>query len=551
MNSAKRAGTKSNMIRQTLRTRRVPRWTPLLIAMFCPMGVSTCLRGDDTESQRYQLTDIHPSGIGGTIIMHGAGEVSEAMINEFATAAGGPDARLFVITFNGPQDDRRRGEEIAAASEENHRWGAIDAESLHLVQVSHPEDLKIPDLIEPLHEATGVWFEEGYLSDCDWTSDALKDALQSVLDRGGIISGTGCIALLADRYTIDIAGETRTLPGLGLMPQVAITLSESPLAGYVSLHVEPNTIAFIHERTIGVVGNGSVKVTPHYHVSTSDDVRYMRDGDIADLTALRRMCTLGPRFRRADEEPAACEVPSGSLMIVGGGGFTDEMLNRFVELAGGESANIVVVPSAEEDPQIFGRHDVQQFLDAGAASAVVLHTHDRAVADSDEFIAPLADATGIWFGGGRQWRLLDAYTGTRTETAMREVLERGGVIGGSSAGATIQGDYLVRGNPLGNTDMMSAGYEDGFCFLPGCAIDQHFTARNRHPDMALFKKHLPLMLGIGIDETTALVVSGRSAEVMGHGKVFFYDGATSDLCEQRTEVSAGQVYDLIEQQILE
>jgi cyanophycinase-like exopeptidase len=133
---------------------------------------------------------------------------------------------------------------------------------------------------------------------------------------------------------------------------------------------------------------------------------------------------------------------------------------------------------------------------------------------------------------------------------MREVLERGGVIGGSSAGATIQGDYLVRGNPLGNTDMMSAGYEDGFCYVPGCAIDQHFTSRNRHPDMALLKTHLPLLLGIGIDETTAIVVTGHSAEVMGQGKVYFYDGTSSAQAEQRTEVSAGQTYDLIEREII-
>jgi cyanophycinase len=262
------------------------------------------------------------------------------------------------------------------------------------------------------------------------------------------------------------------------------------------------------------------------------------------------MCTLGARFLR-DEEPAVCEVPSGALMLVGGGGFTDEMLNRFVELAGGASARIVVIPTAEEDPQLVGRADIQQFLDSGAASAVVLHTHDRATADSDEFIAPLGDATGIWFGGGRQWRLLDAYTGTKTEAAMRAVLERGGVIGGSSAGATIQADYLVRGDPLDNIDIMAAGYEDGFCYLPGCAVDQHFTSRDRHPDMVLLNRHIPRLLGIGIDETTALVVTGHVAQVMGVGNVYFFDGTSHDQAEQRTEVSAGQTYDLIERRILE
>jgi cyanophycinase len=310
-------------------------------------------------------------------------------------------------------------------------------------------------------------------------------------------------------------------------------------------------VAFIHQRTIGVVGKGAVHIAPHYHVQNDGDVLRLTDSQIADCTALRRMCTLGPRFRRIDDEPPVCEVPDGSLMIVGGGGFTDEMLNRFVELAGGEEARIVIVPSAEENPQVIDRQDASDFLNAGAESAVVLHTSDRIVADSDEFIEPLRDATGIWFGGGRQWRLLDAYTGTKTEQAMREVIERGGVIGGSSAGATIQGDYLVRGNPLGNADMMSAGYEDGFCYLPGTAIDQHFTSRNRHPDMVLLKQHLPRLLGVGIDETTALIVTGARAEVIGQGKVFFYDGDSADQAGQRTEVASGQAYDLLERRLID
>src|SRR6185503_9721117 len=113
--------------------------------------------------------------------------------------------------------------------------------------------------------------------------------------------------------------------------------------------------------------------------------------------------------------------------------------------------------------------------------------------------------------------------GTKLPALFRDVLARGGVIGGSSAGATIQGDYLVRGAPAGPNIMMCEGYERALGFLPGVAIDQHFSARNRFKDMTAFMARYPQYLGIGIDESTALVVQGSTAEVLGRGKVHFYD----------------------------
>ncbi len=113
----------------------------------------------------------------------------------------------------------------------------------------------------------------------------------------------------------------------------------------------------------------------------------------------------------------------------------------------------------------------------------VLHTRDRAVADTEAFAAPLKTARGVWFGGGRQWRLVDSYMGTRTQREIEGVLARGGVVGGSSAGATIQGSYLVRGAREGNQIMMAKGYEEGFGYLRGVAIDQHLIVRGRQDDL--------------------------------------------------------------------
>lgn len=215
----------------------------------------------------------------------------------------------------------------------------------------------------------------------------------------------------------------------------------------------------------------------------------------------------------------------GSLVVVGGGRLSGtKILERFIELAGGPSARIVLVPTAGTAGSYSTKWSGwRMFLDAGATNLAILHTRDRAEADSEAFVKPLKSAKGVWFGGGRQWRLVDSYLNTRTERAFRDVLSRGGVVGGSSAGATIQGDYLVRGAREGNRIMMAPGYEKGFGYLKRCVVDQHLLARKRENDLvAVVRKH-PELLGIGIDESTAIVVHGDEFEVMGKSSVAIYD----------------------------
>jgi cyanophycinase len=228
---------------------------------------------------------------------------------------------------------------------------------------------------------------------------------------------------------------------------------------------------------------------------------------------------------------AFCEAQSvgpsrGTLVIAGGGGSgKDNVISRrFVELAGGASARIVVIPTAMEGDEIrSGTGGTGPLREAGAKDVTILHTRDRDLADSEEFLAPLRSATGVWIGGGRQWRLADAYLGTNTQRAIEQVLARGGVIGGGSAGATIQGSYLVRGAPEGNTILMSPGHETGFALLKNVAIDQHVIARGRIADMQQVVDAHPELLGLGIDEQTAIVVQGDVFEVIGDSRVVVTD----------------------------
>jgi cyanophycinase len=247
-------------------------------------------------------------------------------------------------------------------------------------------------------------------------------------------------------------------------------------------------------------------------------------------------------------------VPSGTLILIGGGGMPKGLMERFVELAGGPAAEIVYLPCTEVEEVPREARFIESIRRLGVKQATLVHTKDRAKANRDqEFLAPLKTATGVFFGGGRQWNLVDSYQNTTAHKLIHDVLARGGVIAGSSAGASIQGDYMPRGDPLGNLNIIAEGYERGLGLLCGVAIDQHFTQRKRHADMTLLMKTYPQLLGIGLDESTALVVQKSAAEVVGANHVHFYDyqHPPADSDKDYVALTAGQVFDLKARKIVD
>jgi cyanophycinase len=212
----------------------------------------------------------------------------------------------------------------------------------------------------------------------------------------------------------------------------------------------------------------------------------------------------------------------GTLLIVGGGTLGPEIERKFIELAGGPDAEMVWIPTAADgEPRIDPA--TTWLARAGAKHITVMHTRDPKIANTEEFVRPLKTARAVWFVGGRQWRLADSYLNTRTQKELFALLKRGGVIGGSSAGATIQGSYMVRGAVEGNEKMMAPGHETSLGFLRQSAIDQHLLVRHREKDLLQVIDLHPKLLGIGLDESTAIVVRGDRFEVIGKSKVAIYD----------------------------
>lgn len=226
----------------------------------------------------------------------------------------------------------------------------------------------------------------------------------------------------------------------------------------------------------------------------------------------------------------------GHLLIVGGGRQPPELVARFMELAGGPGARIAVVPMASGEAEEAGREKAEDLRALGAQAFVLNLT--RAQAQGDSAARLLEGATGVWFSGGDQARLTRVLLGTPVLAAIRERWRAGAVVGGTSAGAAVMSDSMITGGQY-RPGVDTVGYygdefpgvarrtiqvAPGFGLLPGAVVDQHFLRRERHNRLLSVVLERPALLGVGIDESTALEVApdGRW-RVRGAGAVVVYD----------------------------
>ncbi|RLV48751.1 cyanophycinase [Nocardioides mangrovicus] len=218
---------------------------------------------------------------------------------------------------------------------------------------------------------------------------------------------------------------------------------------------------------------------------------------------------------------------SGPLFVIGGA--EDKLrrptvLREFVEAAGGEHARIAVVPTASSlGPEIVEVYGAV-FAKLGALDVFGVRPEDRAQAGDPALVAQIDAATGVFMTGGNQLKLSGVVSGTPFGEAIWRAHRRGAVVGGTSAGASIQSSHMVAFGPGGSTPKQRmTQVAAGLGLLEGCVVDQHFEQRNRYGRLLMIVAQSPHLLGIGVDEDTAAVVHEGTLRVTGRGAVTILD----------------------------
>lgn len=533
-------------------------WTRMsagLVALALLAPAIRILADDDLAGAVVEPTAMVP----GTLFICGGGKMPDPLMERFINFAGGDQAHIAVFTT---------ASETADSPEVETRidfWKKARLAEMTVLHTRSRETANDPEFCKPLATATGVWFIGGHqnrLTDA-YRGTKAEQAIRSVLDRGGVVGGTSAGAAVMSPVMIRGGFQrAETEAGFGFLPGTVVdqhflkrhreerlvdVLSRFPKL--VGIGIDEGTAVVVQGRRLSVVRESESEVVTFLAAVEGKPTRkmVMKPGSQMDLVALRRaaVARINPRFR-FDEEIAAPTVPEGTLVLSGGGQTPLEASQRFVEAAGGADAKIVVVTTADGDRPPPENDATGWLLSAGARHVRRIHPRTRHDAEDPALLELLRTAGGVWFTGGRQWRLVDALNDTAAEPLLQEVLKRGGAIGGSAAGASILASYLVRGNPLTNKPIMAEGYEDGFGLLPGVAVDPHFTQRRRFGDMAKLKQAYPQLIGLGVDDETAIVVKGHELEVVGRNRVFVF-GRNEPAADARRGfdvLAAGDRYDL-------
>lgn len=228
--------------------------------------------------------------------------------------------------------------------------------------------------------------------------------------------------------------------------------------------------------------------------------------------------------------PIYCSQTKGKLVIIGGVQ-TTEIVKKYVELAGGSNAKIIVIPNAGSDPVYWSEVQVKEFNDLGAQAQYLLFTKETA--DDKSNLDKMDWANAVFFLGGDQSVLTHDMLGTKLLQKVFDIYNNGGVVGGSSAGAAVMSEVMITGNELVNKDS-SASFvtiergnvevKKGFGFLKNVIVDQHFLKRKRHNRTISALIEHPDLFGIAIDESTAIIVyPDETFEVIGSNQVLVYD----------------------------
>lgn len=227
----------------------------------------------------------------------------------------------------------------------------------------------------------------------------------------------------------------------------------------------------------------------------------------------------------------------GTLFIIGGGSRPDYMINKMIELAGGKNAKIVIIPNASGAPIETAVYQMKQFMDAGCNNVDFIISDEETI-DADSNLAKLDNVSLIFFSGGDQNRLTRDLLSSKILIKINKIFNEGGVICGTSAGAAVMSEVMITGEELINDDSSrvfisieknNIETSKGFSFIKSAIIDQHFIKRKRNNRLISTVLENPKLLGIGIDESTAIIVHpANTFEVIGENQVVVYDASNSE-----------------------
>jgi cyanophycinase len=231
----------------------------------------------------------------------------------------------------------------------------------------------------------------------------------------------------------------------------------------------------------------------------------------------------------------AGENPSGRLLIIGGGERTEKIMSRFIDFAKArENGKILILPMASSIPDTVGMEQREELRSLGAKQ-VEFVIFNRQQATDPATLKYFDGVTGVFLSGGDQSRLASIVVGTPVQAKLLDLYRRGAIVSGTSAGAAIMSKTMITGDELLRKDTTESfafvrkgniKTEEGLGFLEDVIIDQHFLRRKRYARLLSVTLEYPKKLGVGIDESTGILVSnGREFEVLGTGGVMVLDAS--------------------------
>jgi len=214
----------------------------------------------------------------------------------------------------------------------------------------------------------------------------------------------------------------------------------------------------------------------------------------------------------------------GKLIIIGGGDILDTIYNLFAKEIGGKDQPIVYIPTATDDePWIQAGQHLVKFTSRGFTNLTTVHTRDKQKANDPIFIDRIRKAKGVFIGGGDQANIAASFLGTDVHKELIALLNRGGIIMGTSAGATIMGEVMITGWEQRKAPHVQHQYPAGLAFMKNTSIDQHVLVRNRQFDLIPMMESNTSLLGMALDEATAAYVQRDSIQVVGRSYMMIFD----------------------------